>query len=42
LNVSRRSVGVGVGRHGGSLSASSTGRRRASLSWRGLFWRKQL
>jgi hypothetical protein len=42
LNVSRRSVGISAGRRGATVSASSSGRRRASLGWRGLFWRKQL
>jgi hypothetical protein len=39
-NVSRRSIGLSASRRGATISASSTGRRRASLGWRGLFWRR--
>jgi hypothetical protein len=42
LNLSRRSAGVSVGPRGAKLSANTRGRRRASLSWRGAFWRKGL
>jgi hypothetical protein len=42
MNLSRRSVGVSAGLRGAKVSASSSGRRRASLGWRGVFWRRQL
>jgi hypothetical protein len=42
LNLSRRSAGVSAGPRGAKLSANSRGERRASLSWRGAFWRKGL
>jgi hypothetical protein len=42
LNLGRRSVGGSIGPRGAKLSANSRGQRRASLSWRGFFWRKRL
>jgi hypothetical protein len=42
LNLGRRSAGVSVGPRGAKVSANTRGRRRASLSWRGAFWRKGL
>jgi hypothetical protein len=42
LNLSRRSAGLSAGPRGAKLSANTRGRRRASLSWRGAFWRKSL
>jgi hypothetical protein len=42
LNLSRRSAGLSVGPRGAKVSANSRGERRASLSWRGAFWRKGL
>ena len=42
LNVGRRSTGVSVGPRGAKLSVNSRRERRASLGWRGLFWRKRL
>jgi hypothetical protein len=42
MNLSRRGVGVSVGRRGATVSSSSRGRRQLSLGWKGLFWRKPL
>ena len=42
VNVSKRGLGVSAGPRGAKLSANTRGRRRASLGWRGLFWRKRL
>ena len=42
LNLARRSAGVSVGPRGAKVSANTRGQRRASLSWRGAFWRKGL
>jgi len=40
LNISKRGVGVGVGRRGASVSQSAWGKKRLSLGWKGFFWRK--
>jgi hypothetical protein len=42
LNLGKRSAGVSVGGRGARASASSSGRRAAWFSWRGLYWRKKL
>jgi hypothetical protein len=42
MNLSRRGVGVSVGRRGATASSSSRGRKQLSLGWKGLFWRKRL
>jgi uncharacterized protein DUF4236 len=42
LNVGKRSAGLSAGPRGLKLSANSRGRRQASASWHGLFWRKRL
>ena len=42
LNLSRRSLGVSVGRRGARLSANSRGGKTLSLSRLGFFWRKKL
>jgi hypothetical protein len=42
LNLSRRSAGVSAGPRGAKVSANTRGQRRASLNWRGAFWRKGL
>jgi hypothetical protein len=42
LNVNRRGVEVSAGPRGAKMSVLSSGRRRASLGWRGLFWRRQI
>ena len=42
LNFSKRGVGVSAGRRGASVSRSATGRKQASLGWRGWFWRKRI
>jgi hypothetical protein len=42
LNLSKRSAGVSVGRRGARLTANTRGEKRASLSWKGLFWRRKL
>jgi hypothetical protein len=42
LNVSKRSLGLSAGRRGARVSANTKGRKGASLSWKGLFWRKSL
>jgi hypothetical protein len=40
LNVSKRSLGLSARRRGARVSGNSRGRKSASLSWKGLFWRK--
>lgn len=42
LNLGKRSAGVSVGRRGARVSTSSSGRRGAWFSWRGLYWRRKL
>jgi hypothetical protein len=42
LNLSKRGAGISLGRRGASVSSSASGRRRLSLGWKGLFWRKRL
>jgi Protein of unknown function (DUF4236) len=41
LNLGKRSAGISVGPRHAKLSANSRGRRQASTSWRGMFWRKR-
>lgn len=41
-NLSKRSAGLSAGPRGAKLSANTRGQKRASLGWRGLFWRKSL
>jgi Protein of unknown function (DUF4236) len=42
LNLGRRSAGVSAGPRGAKLSANTSGRGRATLGRRGLFWRREL
>jgi hypothetical protein len=42
LNVSKRGAGVSVGRRGARVGANMRGEKRASLAWKGLFWRRRL
>jgi len=42
MTIGRRSTGLSVGPRGLKLGANSRGERRASVSWRGVFWRKRL
>ena len=42
LNLGRHSAGLSFGPRGAKLSANTRGQRRASLSWRGFFWRKSV
>jgi hypothetical protein len=42
LNLGRRSAGLGAGPRGAKVSVNTRGQRRASLSWRGFFWRRSL
>jgi hypothetical protein len=42
LNLSRRGAGISAGPRGAKLSANSRGQRRASLSFKGLNWRKRI
>ena len=42
LNLSKRGVGVSVGRRGATVSRSARGRKQVSLGWKGLFWRKRV
>jgi hypothetical protein len=42
LNIGKRSAGLSVGRRGARVSASTSGRRGAWFSWRGLYWRRRL
>jgi Protein of unknown function (DUF4236) len=42
FNLSKSGAGVSVGRRGARLGATARGEKRASLSWKGLFWRKRL
>jgi hypothetical protein len=42
LNVGKRGAGVSIGRKGARLGATTRGEKRASVSWKGLFWRKRL
>jgi hypothetical protein len=40
LSFSKRGASVSVGPRGVGIAASTTGRRRRSLGWRGLYWRR--
>jgi Protein of unknown function (DUF4236) len=40
LNISKRSLSLSAGRKGARVSGNTKGRKSASLSWKGLFWRK--
>jgi hypothetical protein len=42
LNLSKRGTGVSAGPRGTKVSVNSRGERRASLSFKGLSWRKRL
>jgi hypothetical protein len=42
LNVGKRTFGLSFGRRGARLSINSRGQRRASLGWKGLFWRRKI
>jgi uncharacterized protein DUF4236 len=42
LNLGKRGLGLSAGPRGAKLSANTRGERRASLSWKGLFWRKRI
>jgi hypothetical protein len=42
LTLGKRGASVSGGPRGAKLSANTRGQRRASLGWRGAFWRKRL
>ena len=42
VNLSKRGIGLSAGPRGAKVSANTRRQRRASLSWRGFFWRKTL
>jgi Protein of unknown function (DUF4236) len=42
LNFSKRGVGMSAGRRGATVSRGATGRKQASLGWKGFFWRKRV
>jgi hypothetical protein len=42
LTVSKRGMSVSAGPKGAKLSTNTRGEKRASLGWKGLFWRKRL
>ena len=42
LNLSKRGAGISAGPRGTKVSVNSRGERRASLSFKGLNWRKRL
>ena len=40
LSLGKRSLGLSAGRQGARVSRNTKGRKGASLSWKGFFWRK--
>jgi uncharacterized protein DUF4236 len=42
LNVSKRGAGLSAGPRGAKVSTNTRGEKRASLGWRGFFWRKRI
>ena len=42
LNLGKRSAGLSLGPRGAKVSANTRGERSASLSFKGLFWRKRV
>ncbi len=42
LNLGKRSAGLSFGPRGAKLSVNTRGEKRASLGWRGFWWRRSL
>lgn len=41
VTLSKRGASASAGPKGAKVGASTTGKRRVSLGWKGFFWRRQ-